>query len=160
MEFAPIKDALYTWFKKTSGLDSVIWADQDGPRPARPYATLRLITGAVKLGGQDNLRVNESGVFYLNGPREITVSINVMGVSALDILTTARDSLDDPSVIDDLEADGIAIIEDGSPQNITELLETGFEERAQMDLKIGFQAERDSTAVVVTKISLNGRDLS
>lgn len=160
MEFAPFKTAIYNWFKKQSDI-TVIWADQASPRPARPYGSLKVISGPVKLGGQDNLRQDPvTGALLLNGPRQITVSMNVYGEEAMDILSTVRDSLDDPSVIDELDAQGLSVSEDGSVQNLTEALETHFETRAQMDVIFMLQEERATAVGTVTKIGLNGNDIS
>lgn len=159
MEFAPYKTAIYNWFSKQSNI-TAIWADQSKVRPKRPYATLKIITGTVKLGGQDNLRDGPAGrPFVLNGPRQISLSVNVYGEDAMDILTTVRDSLDDPAVIDDLDAHGLAVTDDGSVQNVTEALESHFEPRAQMDVVFMLQEERDAFVVPVDRINLNGTDV-
>lgn len=159
MEFAPYKTAIYNWFSKQSDI-TTIWAEQGKARPKRPYATLKIISGTVKLGGQDNLRSDLSaGGFLLNGPRQITVSTNVYGEDAMDILTAVRDSLDDPAVVDDLDAHGLAVKEDGSVQNVTEALESHFEPRAQMDVVFMLQEERKASVVPVDRISLNGTDV-
>lgn len=159
MEFAPVRAAVYNWFRNQSGV-TVIWADQASPRPPRPYATLKIISGTVKLGGQDNLRMDPvTGAFLLNGPRKITVSCNVFGEEAVDILTGVRDSLDDPGVIDDLDAHGLSVSEDGNVQDMTEALETHFESRAQMDVIFMLQVERLSSAQPIEKIGINGKPI-
>ena len=159
MEFAPIRDAIYNWFSDQSRV-TTIWADGSGPRPGRPYATLKLLTGAVKIGGQDNLR-NGPGPsqFTLVGPRRLTVSCNVYGVNAMEILTNVRDSLDDPFVIDQLDADGLAVSDDGEPHDMTEALETYFEPRAQMDVIFELQADRMTEIGPVSKIQVNSIDV-
>jgi hypothetical protein len=159
VEFAAFQLAVYDWFSKQSGIQT-IWQQESGPRPPRPYATLRLNTGQVKIGGQDNLRQDPTtGVYSLNGPRRITVACNIYGDGALERLTKVRDSLDDPAVIDQLDASGIAVEDDGEPQNITEALESHFEDRALMDVIFLVQADRTTGATSVAKISLNGKDI-
>lgn len=157
MEFAPVRDAIYTWVSGQTGIKT-IWSEQSAPRPPRPYIDLKLITGAIKLGGQDNLRTKSDGTFALVGPRSITCSIQVFGENAMEILTTARDGLDDPVVIEQLDAAGLSVADDGEPQNITELLETHFEARAAMSVRFELQVERALDTQTVERIGLNGKD--
>ena len=157
MQFEPLRLSIYTWFSETSGI-TTIWAEQAGPKPSRPFATLKLITGAVKMGGQDNLRVSSDGRFVLNGPRSITLRAQVFGKDALEILTTVRDSLDDPDVIDVLDAEGLAVMDDGEPSDITEALETIFEQRAVLDVKFEFNVERATKVTDVNKVGINGQN--
>jgi hypothetical protein len=159
MEFAPIKDAIYTWISDQTKV-KVIWSEQAAPRPPRPYIDLKLITGAIKLGGQDNLRTTSAGRLILVGPRSVTCSIQIFGDNAMEILTTARDSLDDPDVIEQLDRAGLSVADDGEPQNITEALETHFEARAAMDVRFEFQVERDTESQTVERVSLDGKDIS
>ena len=158
MKFERLTLAIYTWFSETSGI-ATIWAEQSGPKPKRPYATLKLITGAVKVGGEDNLRQYTSGKFVLNGPRTVTVRCQVFGEGALDILSTVRDSLDDPSIIDGLDLSGLSVQDDGEPSNVTERLETSYEIRAVMDVKFDFNEERVANVGYVSETTVNGRNI-
>lgn len=155
MKFAEIKDAVYNWFTTVTGV-TAIWSDQEGPRPERPYCSLKIISGPVKPNGTDDLKYVSGDRFALKGDRVYTCSINVYGQDAHDILSTARDSLDSPTVIDSLFKDGISVLDEGDIQDVTLKLETHFETRAQMDFifQVGNVFETDIG--IVEKVELEG----
>lgn len=158
MEFEPLKLALYTWFSETSGI-TTIWSEQSGPRPKRPYATLKVVSGAAKIGGEDNLRQASSGRFVLNGPRTFALRCQVYGENALTILNEVRDSLDDPLIVEQLDESGIAIVDDGNPSDITEALETYFEQRAVLDVMLQINTERPTKVGSLAKVGINGQNI-
>lgn len=155
MKFAEIQDAIYNWFTSVTEVNA-IWAEQEGTRPERPYASLKLITGQVKINGVDNMRYVSAGKFKLVGDRKITCSINVFGAEAHDIITLARDSLDDPSVVDSLFKDGLSIWDEGDPQDLSIKLETHWETRAQMDTIFGLAGELDIEPGIIEHVEVHG----
>lgn len=155
MKFAEVQDAIYNWFTSVAGVPA-IWAEQEGPRLERPYASLKLITGQVKTNGIDSMRYVSEGKFTLVGDRRITCSINVFGSGAHDVLMSARDSLDDPSVVDSLFADGLSVWDEGDPQDLTTKLETHWETRAQMDTIFGLAGELDIEPGIIEHVELHG----
>lgn len=155
MKFADIQRAIYNWFTDTTNVQA-IWAEQEGPRPPRPYASLKLITGPVKTNGIDDMQYVSDGKYSLKGDRRITCSINVFGTDAHDILALARDSLDDPSVVDSLFADGLSIWDEGDPQDLTAKLETHWETRAQMDTVFGLASELEIEPGIIETVELSG----
>lgn len=55
LDFPTIAAGLVTWVAESTQIPAarVIWADQDHPRPARPYAELAFVSPPVKLGGPE-----------------------------------------------------------------------------------------------------------
>lgn len=141
----------------TEAIDvTVIFANQNAPRPDKPYATI-LIVSNVALGGRDEQRSTDSdGIMTLTGLRRMTLSINIFGEGALDYMEQARNSLNKQTVLDDFFwADDIAIINKGEIQNLTLLLETIYEPRAQMNLTIGYAQEYYDDVGFIESVEVN-----
>lgn len=149
LDFASIEDALYTWAFAQLGMP-VFWSNQKFPQPARPYATLKL-TGPRVLSGSDAAETTtdlgrpagEEVETKYSGPRELTCSVQVYAVptsgasSARALLARAQASLSRDSVAAALRAAGLAIVDQGGIADLTALLETNWESRAAMDVRLG-----------------------
>jgi len=161
MDYQPFKDAIMAWVK--SQVDSsvtVYWMEQGPvpPRPPRPCINMKIVTPSVKIGGKDDLRY-VGGNFVVNGPRKMLVSFNSYGVEAIEIMTDLRDSIDDPDVIDQLGAAGLAFVREGDVENLTQLLDSNYETRAHIDIEFGYNIENATGIVEIDKISINGVDV-
>lgn len=92
----------------------------------------------------------------LSGMRRMTVSLNVYGQAkdeSGDVTMTAQDILEQlygvlclPAFIDAARQLEIAIIGASEPQNLTEIMDTGHEDRAQMDVFIHVPFERSGVS--------------
>jgi hypothetical protein len=114
----------------------VIWANQDAPRPKTPYITVndRLALAAVGLDDEERWPQTTPGVVEHVGWRRMTVSINAYGPGAFGLLEGARDGLRQDVAIRQAIADaGMGVIDAGDPRDMAEVLDTRWEERAQMD---------------------------
>lgn len=137
MTIDDIKQALYEWATRvTSG--TVIWLYGDGPKPDKPYVTLNLI-GPQKPGFLDDVNGTDTSdlSFVQSGQRTFTVSVNVYSDS--DALTWAyqlQASLDNPVEIDIFNKADIGLGDTGDVNDLSELLETKWERRAQFDFTI------------------------
>ncbi len=123
-----VDNALYDWI--TGALVGVgsIWANQNVPQPGYPYTTL-LRSGTVETGTLDETRettdlaqaAGEEIELETTGPREVTLTVTAhVGAcaggyksndSATALLSKAQSSLGQRSVLDALDAAGVAIIE-------------------------------------------------
>lgn len=240
-----LRDALHSWFVLSSGLpvDKVIWAEQGGERPAVPFATLKIVSGPSRVGGQDDkmmaegkqkvsisvpavlplttysvqvnastfqtvtgatptlagllsalaiavngggepvtasalpatleIEANTNGVpfefstsanltwalaaaaFFLRieGERDLTLSCQVFAATeeeAVGTLEAVVSGMDDPDVNAALDVDGLSIYDDGTIQDLSALLDAGWEGRAQVD--VGFYAGSRKDRVDVPNI--------
>jgi hypothetical protein len=125
----------------------VVIAQESDPRPAEAHVSFKLLTGLVKLGSSDELLVDKSnGIITLRGHREFTVAIEAVGnpvspqddletqIRATDILQGVHLSLDLPSVRDKFSAVGVAIVNEGTVTDISQILETETEPRALLEI--------------------------
>ena len=82
------------------------------------------------------------------------MSINYFGALPFENLMKAYNSLEKPTLIEDFNAAGIAFWEKTEVQNLTDILETRFEERAAFDFMIGFADNIEDDPGVIEKVDL------
>lgn len=154
MTESEIKSSIYDWFSSATGI-TVIFDDQaEGKRPAKPYGTIRIIS-QVNVGDQQR-QIDADGIATIAGWRRMLISLNVIGPGAIDYMNDALMSLSKQTVLDDFFwSDGIAIVDKGPVQNLTTLLETVFEPRAQMDLTISYAQEDTDDVGYIESVEVN-----
>lgn len=154
---------IYTWLKAESGLvvlkvNPVASTAGKPPRPARPYASLRFLNPSSRLGGsvdQQSITMPAKTV-ATEGMRKAVASINIFGEAAIATLARVRDSLDRPDIVEFFVTAGITILEDGQINDLTELLETQYEERGQMDLTVAFVAGSEVDVKTIEHAEITG----
>jgi hypothetical protein len=140
-----IERAIRDWIVTASGLPSekVIRAEQDGPRPAAPFITVRM-GDLIPLGMVDGLEHeydNEAAngqeiVQQARGPRELSVEIRaytesaVGALSARALLSLCQLSLRFETIRDALRDLGLTVFDNGTISSIPIVLETKWEGRA------------------------------
>ncbi len=152
---ATIKTALFTWANSNSGGSPVVWADQAAPRPPRPYIVLRL-SGGFRVSGADEIRATTTpGVPEIVGHRRFICAIQVHGTGIQQKAEDLNFSLGKPSVLASLAIAGVSIISEGDIVNLSEYLETKFEERYAFDVEfLALAASTDNTGYILeTEIS-------
>jgi len=136
MNISTIKTALFNWANSNSSGMTVVWSDQAAPRPTRPYVLLKL-SGAYHVAGNDELRPNQTTAIYdVVGHRRMILKVQVGGDSIQQKAHDLNFSLGKPSVLSTLRASGISISSPGDMINLTEYLETKFEERFAFDVEL------------------------
>ncbi len=146
-----VEDALVEALTTICGI-TVILLDQPGPRPDKPYVTLKL-TGPTKIGSRDNLTDD----FQLQGMRSFNASINVYAdvptgddvdpLNAFQCAETIQSSFDRPDIIEELGLKEIGISTIGAVQDVGAALDTRHEDRAQLDVAILKASNKDASGV-------------
>jgi len=150
------KLGLKKWLQDVTKL-TVIFADQAAPRPSvLPYCTLRVDT-VTPLGGQDEMQsALGTGKQRTYGVRDATVLVEIIGPGAYAKLEAAEATLSLPTKRETLWAGyGVSVIDTLSLVNATELLETEFEERAQMELRIYYAIEAEDETGLIEQVEIN-----
>lgn len=143
---------------------TVIFADQTAPRPAYPYATIRL-QSSRRVGFEEFRGIDEStklASWY--GLRVATVAINFFNEKAaaglnslaLQEISKAYFSLTKNIVNEKLSEAGIAIIDRNPIQNLTDFLETISEDRAFFDFFIGLSELEFENVGSIQKVNAQG----
>lgn len=155
MDLDAIKAALYTWFKREAGLTEVIFPRQGKPRPKLPYGIVDFLDGAARVGGSDELRRNEDDDgFELTGLRTAVVTLDIYGVGANSTMSRVRDSIGRPDVIEEMNAAGFSVWSETTPTDLTEIEDTKYPERSQMELTISYAVTRETTVVEVEQVEV------
>jgi hypothetical protein len=152
---ATIEAAVVTWLSDATS-KTVILANQGTPRPARPYLTV-LISSVRTVGGEDARAISAVGVQTIYGDREVSVSVQAFGAGALDLARAAALALNKETVRQKLATSGLC------PSGITpivaeltELLETDFEERAQFDAVLALGETYTDTVGLIEHVEGEG----
>lgn len=150
-----LRKSLFDWASSYTPLDdddevTVIWANQGAVRPPIPYVLLNIIAGPIKNGGQDDIETLESGDTRVSGYREITLSINYFGPNAVGKLSVLQTSVEFPQVTEYFRSKDIAYISDSGVKDLNTVMETRFENRAQIDFRFRVLSEALASEIVGT----------
>lgn len=138
LDFAVVKLNLYQWAITVvpSGMP-VIFYEPNAPRPSVPYVTLYL--NSIVAVNQDWTAddADSAGVVDMKGDRQFTLQVQAYGGDPLTVLENIRTSLQKQTVLDTLRANGIAFYQSLNIADITELVDSQFERRGQLDILFG-----------------------
>lgn len=155
--------ALIAWVRRVTGVKSAIWVRPNAPRPnIYPQATLEVLTPRTKVGSRDSVTHVSGTTFCLGGQRTIGISISIyskdesMYFEATDLGSKLQDSLDDPNELELLRAAGLAVFIVNDVVDTTDLLETGFEPRASLDITFGIASNREVDLGSIDSVEFQG----
>lgn len=170
-----IAPALVAWIKTIHPTLPVIWTRPNAPRPPQTYIGLEITTPLQKPGFSDSIEYiideddDTSTIFNIGGHRNFTVSVNAYLVKnssnrnvhddmfdAHDILEKIRDATENPAAMESLNNAGLSVMDTADILDLTELLETGFESRYQMDLMMGIASNREEDLGAIESVKFQG----
>lgn len=161
MLIADYKSAIYVWANAVLNGDgqgvTVFWGEPNGPRAPNPSVRLKLITGPAMIG-MDELRQDDEDPpnFSIVGPRTMTLSITAYGDLAAQMISDLQTSVSDPSKVATMDAAGVGVLSFGPPRDLTELLETKFEQRHQVDANLIVMEEVTSKPGTIESVEVGG----
>ncbi len=138
INFKDVKQTLYNWVITQVPLGMpVIFYMPNSPRPEVPYISLYL--NSITQVNRDYAATNSDsfGVVNMKGDRQFTVQVQGYGNDPLTVLENIRTSLQKQSVLDILRSGGIVYYSSLGINDITALIDSQFEQRAQLDLSMG-----------------------
>lgn len=118
------------------GMPIIYW-QPNSPRPNVPYITLFLQSVTAVNQDWTSPSSDGSGVVNMKGDRQFTFEIQAYGSDPLTLMENIRTSLQKQTVLDGLRANGIAFYASLVINDITELVDSQFERRAQLDILFG-----------------------
>lgn len=134
-----LKPTLYTLIKALVGAETLIFADQNSPRPALPYWTMVLQTQRHMGTDQYSQGVTNDGDQTIRGTREATLALQRYGVDSDIKAAELRDKLQRTTVREQWQLQDIAAYDTGPVNNIpTRLDNAQYEPRASIDLMLRF----------------------
>lgn len=138
IDFEIVKTALFNWVSAQVPIGMpVIFYEPNAPRPNRSYITLYLNTIDQISWDWYSHKANAAGEIDMHGDRRFTLQIQAYGSDPLTVLENLRSSLQKQTVLDTLRANGLAFYNFLSINDITDLIDSRYERRAQMDLRFG-----------------------
>lgn len=138
INYALLKTYLYDWAVSVVPLNMpVIYWQPNAPRPEVPYVTLFL--NNILAVNQDwaSGESDANGVIEMKGDRTFTLSIQAYGGEPLTVLENIRSSLQKQTVLDTLRVNGIAFFSSPAINDLSDLVDTQWERRGQMDVIFG-----------------------
>lgn len=141
--------AIWQWAQTVLGDDfTVIWDKPNNPRPSLPYITLKLSPGR-KICNRD-VEYIERDTYRYNFKKAITLTVNIFADdNHLKHCENLIDSLEIPNYQTILRQGGLAIWNNSNPIDISELINTDFEGRAEFELILSYN---ESKIVDITEI--------
>lgn len=137
---------------------------QNAPRPGKPYFTLKMLGPAGKQGDDAATNVldnfgNPTTVWNRGGQRKMTVDFSCYGCTheqAYDYMALWQASLELETTQENLRRAGIAVWLNGSVRDLSVLLNSGFEGRAQMEVQFGIASNLDEDLGGIQTIYIDG----
>ncbi len=111
----------------------VIFAYPNAPRPCKPYIVINYIAGTSPIGF-DEVIYKDSDDFTIKGQRTLTYSINFIGEDSRNRADNFLNYLRMPTTLEVFQKNNISYIKNSGVTDISAELETGFEERANIDI--------------------------
>jgi len=135
-----LKDVLWESLDKFLGVP-MMFADQKVKIPeSGMYGTLKLISGPI-MQGHDSHKV-DGDKHVVSGQRAFTLSVNLYREGAVQLMSNLQQVLQMPSFIFGMKKVAanknidLAIVDALAVQNLTSLVQSDYEERAQMDVRL------------------------
>ena len=138
LNFATVKLNLVQWCTTVVPMGMpVILYEPNALCPTVPYVTLYL--NSVTAVNQDWTAPDSdaNGIVDMKGDRNFTLQVQAYGGDPLTVVENIRTSLQKQTVLDTLRANGIAFYQSLTIADITELVDSQFERRAQLDILFG-----------------------
>lgn len=174
-----VTDPVVKWLKALLPDVPVIIMHPNAPAPEVNsewdcYITLQVTTPLQKLGSSDWIGhkgdPESLNTFVIAGQRSLVLSLNSYLVrgernknrhdqffNAQDLLIQVQDATEDPLQLAVLQASGLAVWSAGDILDLTELVETGYESRAQLDLTLGLASNRESDIGYIERVELEAK---
>lgn len=144
-----VKTNIYNWVVANIPMGMpVTMYYENAPRPTAPYVTINL--ASINQIGWDWTPnpTDNAGDVDIVGDREFTIQLQAYGGDPFTILENLRTSLQKQGVLDTLRLVGIVYVSWMPLIDLTELIDTRFEKRAQMDVL--FRIAQDATEALGT----------
>jgi len=146
--------AIWTWASTSSGI-TAIWDKPGEPRPTLPYITLN-VSPSRPIAKVDTEYLQQDTYRY-NFKKEITLTVNVIADNQhILIAEKLIDSLEIPVYRAILRQGGLAIWRASPAIDISELIDTDFENRAEFDVILSYNESSEQIPGEVDDVTYEG----
>lgn len=159
------------WIKSVLGNIPVIIDRTNAERPKKPYISLNILVPVQKTGFTDSLESippeeapdGKDTIYNIGGQRQFTMGIRSFTEAkeknffdAQNLLIRLQDSIEDDIARQPLTEGGLAVFGSSDILDVTELIESGYEPRAQLDVMMGIASNRQSDQGAIEKVEITG----
>lgn len=146
------EDAIFELIEAAAAGIPVIFANENGTRPAPPYIAMAVRWAQASRAEQGE--VDEDGNALISQHNDATVELQGFGAGAYDGLDTLQLRLQHPELEERAEALGLAVFERGRLQNIPVLREGArYEQRALLELGVRYVVASLAAVPVIESIA-------
>lgn len=165
VDYVEITTALVREVKRISQIECIIEEPKvtNAPRPCPlPYFSFKLTSPGIKQGDDSKSYVNKGTdklVVNTGGVRKMMVSFHCYAQderTAYDYMSLWQSCLDQLTTQENLRRAGIAVWIIGNVADLSQLLNTGYEGRSQMDVSFGIAANLEEEFGAITKVGVTG----
>ncbi len=150
-----IEDALVAWIQAVHTDATVIWANQKGKKPGAPFIVLDVIAGPQNIGPAGERYAAEDTYRY-GFRKRATLNVQIFADDALVRAQQIANAIELPSFQGILQQASISVWGTEGPQNVTELLDTIFEPRANLDLLISYPDPIEDVPGEIRRVRVTG----
>lgn len=154
MTSSQLQQFFFKWLRRVTRL-TVIDERQGKPRPQLPYVAFDISNASTRVGAIDETRASGES-FSNHGLRTAIVSIDIIGPGALDAMAHLQQCLDLPEAVEEFGIAGVSHIGEDGPNDLSGLMETTYQERSQLDLRIMYGFEIESTVGPIESVGAVG----
>jgi len=130
----------------------------DAPRPTGDYGDVDYVTG-IDLGWEQrkftNNTLDDDMTETIQGMREIIMSVNFYRTDAIDNARAVRTGLVRESIQSLFSAANVGLIRRSEVREISEPLENGWEERAQLDIVLNVVGEDSDIVKAIASVDIS-----
>jgi len=151
-----IENGLQAWAVAAASLNTnkVIWANENGTRPAPDYVSLNVIS-FLKVGSRDDIRKVDD-VYYVSGIRKFTLSVQSYGPGSLGVIQSIQDSLEIPELLNNLQDLDLSVVNIPSIINVSKTLDTQIEKQYSMDIIFSVAQNIEITMSDISGVAIEG----
>lgn len=150
-----IQSDLYELIKSAIGVDELVFADQNAPRPPLPYWTMSITPRRTIGGASYSQGVDINGDQSVRGVVEATVQLQRFGDNSASYCADLSDSLSRTTISEDWQLKKIALYDVGPVLSVPYRMDgSSLEPRAIVDLFVRFGTELlDRVGIIDTVIA-------
>ncbi|MCK4522414.1 MAG: hypothetical protein KAU20_07615, partial [Nanoarchaeota archaeon] len=156
MKVAIVKWLEYIYNRAKINFNGIIWEDQNAPRPADPYISVRW-NAFGRIGQDYRGRPNPDGYGAIIGNREFTLSIQCHGEKSIERLEVVRNALNWSEANNILKIGRLVVVDDLQIVNVPDLHDTKWKQRGVLDILMRAAAETYDQIGVIESADLEGK---
>lgn len=160
VDYVALRKALVKEVKRATGVECIVEevTVQGAQRPEKPYMSFKILSPGIKWG-DDSPHGSDGPVVNVGGQRSMAVSFHSYGNDrdeAYGLMSLWQACLDQRTTQEKLRKAGIAVWTIQTLADASELLNTGWEGRAQMDAQFGIASNLSEDQGEIDSVGLEG----